>query len=259
MAVILVGVGADGENVKPRPRIELGRRFEYIPIPEKSTETTESRSFDSIESRHTEGVLSDTIREIKPHKNADWIDDHSKIQEWPVHYDPNFDKLTYGEGGKDKNVNAIEEYLDEGDILGFYTGLDTHGKMHRYIFGYFTIAQKPRIITEDTSQETKRRILHENEANAHAKRFAANGELYAFDPDKPEGASRVAIVSGREPGGLLNRAVKLSDQVKSGHFYMSDEIEDQLNPNTTHLGGFKDPIRCDISSTKFIDFIESQQ
>jgi len=259
MAVLLIGVGADSQNVRPRPRLELERRFEYVPIPEKSIETTEQRSFGSVERRYGDGYLSDFIDGIKPNGDADWIDEHSEIRGWPVHYDPNLKALTYGEGGKDQNVNAIEDHLSEGDIIGFYTGLDTHGKMHRYLFAYFTVDEEPRIITKDTSEETKRDILSKNEENAHAKRFAANDELYAFDSSKPEGANRVAIVPGREPSGLLDRAVQLSGRLDSGQFYMSEEMEDSLEPHTTHLGGFKNPIRCDIPASEFVELVKSRQ
>lgn len=259
MPVLLVGVGADGQNVRPRPSVGERGRFEYVPIPEKSRETAETRTFGTMERRCSDGTLADTIERIKPHAEADWIDDERTIREWPVHYDPNLDALTYGEGGKDQNVTAIEEQLGEGDVLGFYTGLDTGGRMHRYLFGYFTLAADPIVITDDTPRAVERDILDAHGANAHAKRFAANGELYAFDPTKPRGASRVAIVDGREPGGLLDRAVQLSGPHEAGHYYVSEECVAALSPNTTYLGGFKNPIRCDISPAAFVDFVENRQ
>lgn len=259
MAVVLVGVGADSGNVKPVPRILEGRRFEYIPIPEKGTETTESRTLGSMSQRWGEGTLADLVDAVKPSDGADWIRDPESVRTHPVHYDPNLTELTYGEGGKDQNVNAIVDYLGEGDILAFYTGLETDGLMHRYIFGYFTVAEEPVIIEEEMSTETKAEILHRYEDNAHARRFEGNGELYAFDPGKPQGASRVVIVNGRQPGGLLDRAVRLSAPGGSGNYYMTEEVENTLRPNTNYLGGFKPPIRCDISADEFVEFVESRQ
>lgn len=259
MAVVLVGVGADSGNVQPVPQIEEGRRFEYIPIPEKGAETTETRTLGSMDRRYGEGTLSDLVDAVRLHGDADWIRDPEAVRSHPVHYDPNLEALTYGEGGKDQNVNAIVEHLGEGDVLAFYTGLNTDGRMHRYVFGYFTLAKEPVVIEEEMSTERKAENLEACPENAHTRRFEGNGELYAFDPEKPQGASRVAIVDGRQPGGLLDRAVRLSAPGGSGNYYMTDELAELLRPNTTYLGGFKPPIRCDISAETFVEFVESRQ
>ncbi len=259
MTVVLVGVGADSGNVRPRPTLGPGRRFEYIPIPEKSRTTAESRTFGSIPRRYGEGTLADLVDGIRPHEDADWVTDDETIRDWPVHYDPNFAALTYGEGGKDQNVRAIETALGAGDIIAFYTGLETEGYMHRYVFGYFTVAGDPVVVDGSTGERARRASLRSHGANAHTKRFVANGGLYAFDPEKPQGASRLVIVDGREPGGLLDRAVRLSDPDTVGHFYTSDEVADALDPETTYLGGFKPPVTCDISATAFLEFLEDHQ
>jgi len=258
MTVVLVGVGADSGNVRPRPEIAPGRRFEYIPIPEKSRVTTESRTFGSMPQRYGEGTLADLLSGIRPHDGADWVTDDERIREWPVHHDPNLGTLTYGEGGKDQNVRAIER-LGTGDAIAFYTGLETGGYMHRYVFGYFTLAREPVVLDPETSTGERRNLLRSWGANAHAKRFAANKELYAFDPDRPRGASRVALVDGREPGGLLDRAVRMSDPGSVGHFYMTDGVADTLDPETEYLGGFKPPVVCDISASAFTRFLQTHQ
>jgi hypothetical protein len=66
MTVVLVGVGADSGNVRPRPEIGPGRRFEYIPIPEKSRATAESRTFGSIPQRYGEGHSPTCCRGFDP-------------------------------------------------------------------------------------------------------------------------------------------------------------------------------------------------
>jgi len=258
MTVVLLGVGADSGNVRPRPGIGPGRRFEYIPIPEKSRATVESRTFGSIPQRYGEGTLADLLSGIRPHDGADWVTDDDQIRGWPVHHDPNLRTLTYGEGGKDQNVRAIER-LEMGDIIAFYTGLETEGYMHRYVFGYFTLAEDPLVLDPETTIEERRDLLRSRKANAHAKRFAANNGLYAFDPERPPGASRVALVDGREPGGLLDRAVRLSEPDSVGHFYMTDGVADTLDPETEYLGGFKPPVVCDIPAVTFTRFLRKQQ
>lgn len=259
MTVVLVGVGADSGNIRPRPTIGQGRRFEYIPIPEKSRVTTESRTFGSMSRRYGPGTLADLVDGIRPHGKAAWHTDDETIREWPVHHDPNFEALTYGEGGKDQNARAMEAHLEAGDIVGFYTGLETDGNMHRYLFGYFTVAREPVVIDEHTDDERRRALLRSHDANAHAKRFEANGDLYAFDPEMPQGASRLVLVDGREPGGLLDRAVRLSDPGQVGHFYLIAEVADTLDPETEYLGGFKPPVVCDISPTAFVEFLDRHQ
>ena len=259
MTVLLVGVGADSGNVRPRPSIGPDRRFEYIPIPEKSRETTESRTFGSMAQRYGDGTLADLLDGISPRSDGEWLTDDETIEEWPVHYDPNLEALTYGEGGKDQNVRAIDEHLGVGDVIAFYTGLETAGYMHRYVFGYFTVAAEPVIIGEDTAPERRAELLRSHEANAHAKRSEANGGLYAFDPDKPQGASRLALVDGSAPGGLLDRAVRLSDPEQVGNFYMTEAVAETLEPNQDYLGGFKPPVVCDISPAEFVTFLDRHQ
>jgi hypothetical protein len=259
MTVVLVGVGADSGNVRPRPTLGPGRRFEYVPIPEKSRTTAESRTFGSMPQRHGEGSLADLVDGIKPHGNAAWRTDDETIRSWPVHYDPSFAALTYGEGGKDQNARAIEANLETGDTLAFYTGLETDGHMHRYCFGYFTVTAEPAVVDASTDDRAREVLLRSHGANAHAKRFEANGGLYAFDPEQPQGASRVVVVDGTTPGGLLDRAVRLSDPERVGHFYMSEGVADALDPRTAYLGGFKPPVVCDISSTAFREFLDRHQ
>lgn len=259
MTVLLVGVGADSGNIRPRPGLGPERRFEYIPIPEKAEATTESRTFGSMPQRYGDGTLADLLDGINPGSDGQWLTDDRTIRDWPVHYDPNLEALTYGEGGKDQNVTAIDEHLGDGDIIAFYTGLETNGYMHRYVFGYFTVAGEPTIIDETTSPERRAELLETHGANAHAKRFEANGDLYAFDPDRPQGASRLALVDGRKPGGLLDRAVRLSDPDRVGNFYMADAVADVLEPNSDYLGGFKPPIVCAVSPGAFVEFLDCHQ
>jgi hypothetical protein len=128
--------------------------------------------------------------------------------------------------------------------------------MHRYIFGYFTLAGDPVVLDPGTSTEDRRDLLRFRGSNAHAKRFAANERLYAFDSEKPQGASRVALVDGEEPGGLLDRAVRLSEPGSVGHFYMADGVADALDPDAEYLGGFKPPIVCDTPTAAFVEFVD---
>ena len=258
MAVVLLGVGADGGNVQPPPRILNDRTFEYIPIPEKASKTTETRTYGSMTQRHGEGTLADLVDGIRPNQDAEWIKDQSVIENHPVHYDPNFTDLTYGEGGKDANINSIAS-LGEGDILAFYTGFNTRGNMHRYLFGYFTLNRDPVIIEKDTPASDVELILGAHPANAHWKRFKGNDGLYAFDPDQPSGASRVALVDGCEPGGLLDRAVQLSNPEDTGNFYLQETLKQALHAESDYLGGFKPPIRCNIEATDFREFVDAYQ
>lgn len=259
MTVVMVGVGADSGNVRPPPAVGPEGRFEYVPIPEKTAATTESRTFGSMPQRYGEGTLADLLDGIRPGSDGPWLDDEATIREWPVHHDPNLEDLTFGAGGKDQNARAIERQLSVGDVLAFYTGLETDGYMHRYLFGYFTVAADPVIIDADTDAGSLRELCATHGANAHARRYAATGDLYAFDPDRPPGASRVAIVDGREPGGLLDRAVRLSSPDSVGNYYMAEAVRERLQPSTAYLGGFKPPVVCEISPAAFVAFLDRNQ
>ncbi|MFB6139611.1 MAG: hypothetical protein ABEJ26_04155 [Halosimplex sp.] len=258
MTVVCCGVGADTGNVRPVPRIDAEGRFEYVPIPEKGA-TSETATYGSLERRHGEGSLADLLDGVRPGSDGDWITDAAAIRDQPVHRDPNFEALTYGEHrpGYVAKLRALEP----GDVVAFYGGFpgpDSEYK-HRYLFGSFTVAEAPVVLEPGADRAATAAALERHPENAHAKRFAGHGDLYYHDPEFAERPRTVVVVPGREPGGLFDRAVRLSDRRRGPNYYMSEAVATELRPRSrtdagVHLGGFKPAVECALDAEAFAAF-----
>ena len=263
MTVVLCGVGADTGNVRPVPAVDADGRFEYVPIPEKGA-TSETATYGSLDQRHGDGTLAELLDSVRPNSTGDWLTDPAAISDQPVHHDPNLDALTYGEH-RPGYVSRLRD-LEPGEVVGFYAGFpgpDSEYK-HRYLFGYFTVAATPEILDPEMADEDKRAVLDRHPENAHARRFEGNGNLYYHDPTFTDRPRPVVIVPGREPGGLLDRAIRLSDSRRGPNYYMSDGVADTLAPvscteHGTHLGGFKPAIECDVDGETFVEFVRQRE
>ncbi|MFC7138552.1 hypothetical protein ACFQMA_01725 [Halosimplex aquaticum] len=260
MTVVLCGVGADTGNVRPVPAVDPAGRFEYVPIPEKGA-TSETATYGTLDCRHRDGSLADLLDGVRPASDGDWLTDPEAIRDRPVHRDPNFEALTYGEH-RPGYVAKLRD-LDPGDAVAFYGGFpgpETDYK-HRYLFGYFTVAESPVVVEPEMDPGEKAALLDDHPENAHAKRFAEHGDLYRHDADFTERPRPVVIVPGREPGGLLDRAIRLSDRRTGPNYYMDEAVAEVLEPRSgsergAHLGGFKPAVRCDVDADAFAAFVE---
>ena len=260
MTVLLCGIGADTGNVDPVPAVAADGRFEYVPIPEKGP-TTETATYGTIDRRNGAGTLAEILAGVRPGSSGPWERDRDAIAAQPVHHDPNFAALTYGEH-RPGYVAKLRE-LEPGDVVAFYGGFpgpDSAYK-HRYLFGYFTVADSPTVLDPGMDHAEKRALLDEHPENAHAKRFAGNGDCYYHDPEFTERPRPVVVVPGREPGGLLDRARRLSGARHGPNYYMADRVAETLSPASradrgTHLGGFKPAVRCDLDREAFVEFVE---
>jgi hypothetical protein len=256
VTVVLCGVAGDTGNVRPVPSVDAEGRFEYVPIPEKGA-TSETATYGTIERRHGDGPLADLLEGVRPGSDGDWVTEPAAIRDCPVHDDPNLDALTYGEH-RPAYVARLRE-LERGDAVAFYAGFpgpDTAYK-HRHLFGYFTVAADPVVLSPDDDRERVRAVLEAHPENAHAKRFAGHGDLYYHDPAFTDRPHDVVIVPGREPGGLLECAIRLSDRRSGPNYYMREELADALTLETpVHLGGIKPAVRCDLSGERFRTLLE---
>ncbi|WP_135364112.1 Nmad3 family putative nucleotide modification protein [Halosimplex halophilum] len=262
MTVVCCGVGADTGNVRPVPGVDAEGRFEYVPIPEKGA-TAETATYGSLDRRHGEGTFADLLDGIRPGSDGEWITDPGAVREQPVHRDPDLAALTYGEH-RPGYVAKLRE-LEPGDIVAFYGGFpgpDSDYK-HRYLFGYFTVAEPPVVLDPAMDRADVEAVLAEHPDNAHAKRFAGHGDLYYHDPEFTDRPRPVVIVPGEAPGGLLDRAIRLSDRRRGPNYYMSDDVAGALSPASatergTHLGGFKPAVRCDVTAEAFRAFVRER-
>lgn len=270
MHVALLGIGADSTNVTPTPRVHDDGRFEYIPIPESQGPdgTTETLTFGAAPLRNASGTMADYLETIRPVWGEDDRLRGNDLAEWPLHHDPNFDALTYGETNSRGAYTKILRDLDPGDVVAFYTGLQRNpgGPRHRYVIGHFTVNEVvdcqriefdgERVPFSNLPQEEKDRFAERHTDNAHVKRYDATGSFAAPDDG-------LVIVDGREPGGLLDRAFRISEQHASGHYYLTDKLESTFSPvpggnpdRNAYLGGIKNAHVLDIDPDRFREVVK---
>ena len=279
MTVALIGVGVDTTNSNPYPKIYEDSSFEYVPIPE-AHDTTENLTYDSIARQHKSGhlqpadtddeTLADVLAEISPEENEGDTLTGSDLEKYPLHYDPNFDFLTYGEvkTAYRNKINRLDP--DNDDVIAFYTGLTTpeDDTPHRFIIGFFTVREvidfksmigdsipfasdeQERVIVGELPSDTGEQVTNELEGhteNAHVKRYLATETI---DKD-------LMIVDGTEPGRLLKHAYPISQPVSGGHAF-TEEVEREFNILSTKehretgwLGGFKKAHLLGLSGPEF--------
>lgn len=259
MTVLLCGVGADTGNVDPVPTVDDRGRFEYVPIPEKGP-VAGAPTYGELDRRHGSGTLAEMVDRVRPNSTGPWNDDPAGVRDQPVHHDPNLQVLTYGEH-RPGYVNGLRA-LEPGDVVAFYAGLRSPetGAKHRYLIGHFELAEPVTVLQPGESRRAVGETLAAHPDNAHARRFAGNGHLYYHDPAFDGRTKPVAVARGREPGRLLDRAVRLTDRREGSGYYMAPDVEAHLAPQQgggegTYLGGIKPAIQCAISGERFRSFL----
>ncbi|WP_439025622.1 hypothetical protein [Haloarchaeobius sp. DT45] len=272
MTVVCCGIGADTTNVSLRdsrvPTIDEAGRFEYVPIPEKSRETSEESTYGKIPLRTGDGTLADLLASLTPDPDGagDTITDSDAIAAYPPHHDPNFDALTYGEHrpGYTGRLAALD--ADDEDAVAFYAGLeDDDGRLHRYIVGWFPVV-RTTVVEADDDPDIKREKLARHPDNAHTKR-AIDGLPFRND-------RRVVLLDGDTEsdlgGGLLDRAgPKMStfaafDGERRGYFLDDEFVREfavrkpEHDPDSSlradKAGVTRKPaIVCDLTAQEFRD------
>ncbi len=263
MTVLLLGIGADTTNCAPTPPIYEDGRFEYIPIPERlgPAGTTEQRTYGNTTLRHRDAPLARVVETITPGGPEGPRIRGEELASWPLHYDPNFEALTYGETYSRPAYTKRLGKLAPGDIVAFYTGLqaEPEAPRHRYLIGAFTVetvVDCRRLAGGDTrfsatDQASREALMETFAANAHAKRYAANGEIVAPDDG-------LVLVNGTTPGGRFARAMRISDGTAGPHYYLAPELDERWAPapngnpqRTAYLGGVKPAHLLDVEPAQF--------
>ncbi len=250
MTVVLCGIGADSTNVGTLAPIRTDGTFEYVPIPEK-TETTEELTFGTwpLSTGETAADLTSSIRPRPITEPAFRTDP----EEWPLHHDPNFEALTYGEH-RPAYVDRLSR-LSSGDLVGFYAGLrDEEGRAHRYLIGWFSVEQVHLVDPGDRA--AARRAFAACPENAHAKR-AEGDEPYVDD-------RRIAVVEGREPGGLVERdPLRLSEYAVApgnsvAQYYLRGSVRDALRVTEGRENmQFKPAYLCECPAAGFAERVDA--
>ena len=272
--IALVGIGADSTNSAPTPRGYDDGRFEYIPIPEKRGPdgTTETKTYGTATLRHREGTMAEYLETIRPRPGAEDPSAYTGdcLAKWPLHHDPNFGALTYGETTSRAAYTNLLTDLRAGDGVAFYTGLRDAdaGYRHRYLIGYFTVRkvvdcrriayEGERVSFTDLPADEQAALMDAHSENAHAKRFQATGRLTDGDG--------LVIVDGTPPCGLLDRAVPISEVNSGGHHYLTDDLQAVLDPapggnpdRNAYLGGVKPAHELRISVADLADVVAERQ
>jgi hypothetical protein len=252
MTVVLSGIGCDTTNAGRVAPYGDGA-FEYVPIPEKTRRTDESHTYGSWPLRYRDGVAADLLTSITPDPASGVrYSDDSSIRSWPLHRDPNFEALTYGEHERGSYVDRLLR-LAPGDVVGFYAGLDDGDRVHRYLVGYVTVASVTEL-PPDISRAAAAEIFDDHPENAHAKR-AVDGHRYYDD-------ERVVLVDGTEPGGLFARdPIKLSTYtVAPGNerpqYYLDPAIRDRFDiVDGRDNMQFKPAYLSTVSGSAFVDAV----
>jgi len=211
--------------------------------------------------------MADYLDHIKPTEDDGEKFTGEQLAEWPLHYDPNFEALTYGESTSRGSYTQVIRSLSEDDVLAFYTGLRGNDTSYtpRYIIGYFTVDniidfQKlsrdgGEFKFSDLPTDEQHNLIKQHSENAHAKRFETSGTIADNDG--------LVIVDGKEPGGLLDKAFRISQHSGGGHHYLTDELQQKLSPEqggnpekNAYVGGIKQAHKLDISLDRFREIVE---
>lgn len=113
MAVVLVGVGAESEHLRPKLQLTEEGYFDYIPIPE-SYPTSETLTYGTFDLDHRGGTAASYVTALSlKGGDSDWIDDPAEIESHPVHHDPNFETMTFGD-------RQISDVAVEPEIVRWY-------------------------------------------------------------------------------------------------------------------------------------------
>jgi hypothetical protein len=251
MTVVLCGIGSDTTNAgRVAPLYDDGR-FEYVPIPEKARETEETATCGTWNLRYDGGVAADLLTAITPDPSEGATVRGEDLRDWPLHHDPNFEALTYGEH-RPNYVRRLRG-LDPGDVVGFYAGLrpPDGARAHRYLIGYATVTGVDTV-PPDASQEDAAAVFARHPENAHAKRARAGGRYYEDET--------VVLVDGREPGGLFEHdPVRMSTyEVKPGNeraqYYLAPAFEERFAVVEGRENmQFKPAYLCDIAGEAFVE------
>jgi len=256
MTVVLIGVGADSEHIRPKLQFTEDGYFDYIPIPE-SYPTTETLTYGTLDLDHREGTADDYVSAISPKgEDSDWIDNPTEIESHPVHHDPNFEAMTFGDrrGGGGKGSTLVDNFGSPNgtDVLGFYTGLKEgagDSNLNRFLYGYMTVEAVHDLSTLDGDEYHE--ALREFPENAHTKRLEAAGTPKHDD---------MMIVEGRSPTKKLDQPVRISERIDQAPWYrVTQEFADEYNVEGGQKGiGRKFPLVLDMGGEEFIDKAASE-
>jgi len=268
MTVALVGVGADTTNADPVAPLYEDGTFEFIPAPAPGgrSGTSEPRTFGNARLRHRDGTMADYLDHITPMGSDGPEIEGLQLEKWPLHYNPNLVSLTYGEHGDRGEYADVLRELEAGDAVAFYSVLEPEGGggKHRYLVAHFGVEavldfqaldrDGEETAFSDLPEPERQALLDDHKENAYARVYDATGELPAGDD--------LVIVEGTDPGTFLSEAVQISKHGGGGHYYLSDDLQEALSPQSdgnpdknAYLGGDLKAHVLDVDPEEFRDVV----
>jgi hypothetical protein len=130
MKALLVRIGVDQAYGGWNAPVDAEGRFVYVPIPENRG----TLFHDGLERRYNE-VLPALQRFCAEHNRDLYADLRfpPELSDFPMHLDPDFDCLTYGDEGARRGAGMVN--MIEGDLLVFYGGLrPVHRCEHKLVY-----------------------------------------------------------------------------------------------------------------------------
>jgi len=115
MKALLVRIGVDQTYGRWNAPVDAERHFVYVPIPEERG----THFHPGLERRY--GELLPALQDFCRVHDCDLFDDlrfPQELLECPMHLDPDFERLTYGDVGGRRGAGMVD--MGEGDLLVFY-------------------------------------------------------------------------------------------------------------------------------------------
>jgi hypothetical protein len=214
MKMVLLRVGTD-TGCKPihanGPLLPDGS-FEYVPLPDCSA-ANEHRTYGN-----TIGRFGRPLADYFPERR-------SRIENFAIHFDPEFETYTYG---TPTGLQQSLARLQAGDMLVFYGGLRAVDEEGRpipqtphglYLLGYFEVVCAVR-----ARAYARNELLPDFGENFHVR----HEDIFERDHDK------LVLVKGGTGSRLLTKAVPISDRRPNKldrlTFVLSDEMREVFGP-----------------------------
>ncbi|MCC7408417.1 MAG: hypothetical protein IT442_10115 [Phycisphaeraceae bacterium] len=203
MRAILIRVGADGTVGGGQWRAPVdpeSGRFVYIPIPESDVEF-----HPGCERRFNE--VADPLLGFLAEHNvpaAYWRQRVDEKRGQPMHLDPDYEHLTYGDKG-DRRGKALQEF-ERDDVVVFYSALRPTDATKELVYAVVGVYVVDEIIEAPKVDDARRR------ENAHTR--------------KAKLAEHDIIVRAR-PGvsGRCERCIPIGEKRGQSNYYLRPEVE----------------------------------
>jgi len=202
MQALLVRIGVDQAYGGWNAPVDADGRFVYVPIPEKRG----TLFHPGLERRYGE-VLPALHRFCGDH-GCDLYDELGfplSLLDHPMHLDPDFECLTYGDVGSRRGAGMVN--MDDGDLLVFYGGLrPIHRCEHKLIYALLGLYVVQEVVTaSDVTQD------HWFE-NAHVRK-------------KKRGATDVVVRAKPKVSGRFDRCIPIGEW-RGGAYRVRQDILD---------------------------------